>query len=400
MKKIFKIIIFFLILISLSGCYNYKEINEYAIVSAVSIDKSSKENKKYTVAIQIMNAKKDEESNTISIAFYKADGNTVYECLQKMTLDLPKELYLGHNEVVIVSEELLKKENALNYLDYFLRDSEVEKDSLIIIAKDEKAFDVLKIITPLENIPSRNLKETIKVADEYKATLSSITLDEFISKLSNNGEEAILPSVKITGKIKKGKEVENIAQSDPNTKLTISTMGYFENGKLKGYLTSEEEEGYKILSNTASGTYINVKCDDKNYATIRIKKAKAKETLSFKDGMPYVKINNNVTGVLTEYNCKADFLKNKNDIKKLEEKANKKIIKLANKALNKLYKEHKSDVLSFGEKYYSKKYKFLKKYNIKENDIKDKLSFSVKANVNIDKIGLTIKSIREVNKDE
>ena len=31
MKKIFKIIIFFLILISLSGCYNYKEINEYAI---------------------------------------------------------------------------------------------------------------------------------------------------------------------------------------------------------------------------------------------------------------------------------------------------------------------------------------------------------------------------------
>ena len=291
MKKTFKLLFLLAIVIILSGCYNYKEINEYAIVSAVSIDKSNKENKKYTIGIQIMNAKKDEESDTSSIAFYKADGNTIYECMQKMILDVPKELYLGHNEVVIISEDLLKKESALNYLDYFMRDSEVEKDSLIIISKEKKAYDVLKIITPLETIPSRNLKETIKVADDYKGTLSAITLDEFISKLSNDGEDAILPSVKVTGKIKSGKEVENIAQSDPDTKLTLSNMGYFEKGKLKGYLTNEEEEGYKILSNTSNGTYINVKCDNKNYATIRLKSSKIKENLTFKNKKPFLHLS-------------------------------------------------------------------------------------------------------------
>ena len=307
--KIIKILTFIVIIFSLTGCFDYKEINDYAVVSAISIDKSNKKNKKYTVGIQIMNAKKDEESEASSIAFYKSDGDTIYEGLEQILLDLPKELYLGHNEVLILGEELLKKESALNFLDYFLRDSEVEKDSLVIVAKEDKAYEVLKIITPLEAIPSRNLKETIKIADNFRGELSSVTLDEFIASLSNNGEDPVLPSVKITGKTSKGEKNENISRSDPSAKIELDKMAFFENGKLKGYLNKEEEQGYKILSDTANGTYINVKCDSKNYATIRIKNANTKEKLLFKDSKPVVKLNANITGRLLEYNCKSDFLK-------------------------------------------------------------------------------------------
>lgn len=399
MKKI-KVFIFLIMILLLTGCYNYKEINDYAIVSAISIDESKKENKKYTIGIQIMNAKKDEESDSSSIAFYKSDGNTVYECMQKILLDLPKEIYLGHNEVVILSDELLKKESPLNFLDYFLRDSEIEKDSLVIISREENAYDILKIITPLETIPSRNLKETIKVADDFKGTLSAITLDEFIAGLSNNGEDPILPSVKISGKVDKGKQTKNVSQSDPNAKIKLSTLGYFENSKLKGFLSEEEEEGYKILSNTSNGTYINVKCDDKNYATIRIKSSKTKENLTFKDNKPYVKLNNKISARLIEYNCKIDFLKDDKKIKKLEKDSSKKAKKLITKAINKLYKENNSDALMYGEKFYGRKNSDLKKLNIKEKDIKKIVSFSLKTSVKIEKIGLTIKSIKEVSRHE
>ena len=227
--KIIKILTFIVIIFSLTGCFDYKEINDYAVVSAISIDKSNKKNKKYTVGIQIMNAKKDEESEASSIAFYKSDGDTIYEGLEQILLDLPKELYLGHNEVLILGEELLKKESALNFLDYFLRDSEVEKDSLVIVAKEDKAYEVLKIITPLEAIPSRNLKETIKIADNFRGELSSVTLDEFIASLSNNGEDPVLPSVKIAGKTSKGEKNENISRSDPSAKIELDKMAFFEN---------------------------------------------------------------------------------------------------------------------------------------------------------------------------
>lgn len=399
MKNI-KLFILLIIITLLCGCYNYKEINDYSIVSAISIDESKKENKKYTIGIQIMNAKKDEESDTSSIAFYKSDGNTVYECLQQIILDLPKELYLGHNEVVIISEDLLKKESALNYLDYFMRDSEVEKDSLIIIARDENAYDVLKIITPIETIPSRNLKETIKVADDYRGTLSAITIDEFIASLSNNGEDPILPSVKISGKIKEGQKSDNISQSNPEAKIKLSTIGYFEEGKLKDFLTKEEEEGFKILSNSANGTYINIKCDDENYATIRIKKADTDENLSFINEKPHVKLNNKIRGTLIEYNCKIDFLKDEKYIKELEQKASKKVKTLTLKAINKLYKENNSDALMYGEKFYDRKNKLLKKYKIKESNVKKLVTFDISSKVKIEKIGLTIKSIKEVSESE
>ena len=65
MKKIFNAIVFIIILFTLSGCFNYKEINDYAIVSGISIDENKEKSvDKYKVGIQIMNAKKDEESDS------------------------------------------------------------------------------------------------------------------------------------------------------------------------------------------------------------------------------------------------------------------------------------------------------------------------------------------------
>ena len=142
-KKIFKIFIIIIFLFSLSGCYNYKEINNYAIVSGVSIDKNNDDVNKYKIGVQIMNAKKNEEDNSSLITFYEASGKTIYDALEKIILDSPKELYLGHNEVIVISEELLKKENPLNYLDYFMRDPESAKDAVVITSKEKKASSIL-----------------------------------------------------------------------------------------------------------------------------------------------------------------------------------------------------------------------------------------------------------------
>lgn len=400
MKKIFKFFIILFSLFSLSGCFNYKEINDYAIVSGISIDIKEDDPTKYEVGIQIMNAKKDEESQNSLITIYKTDGNTIYEAFEKIMLDSPKELYLGHNEVVVISEDLLKTKDPLNYLDYFLRDSEVEKDSLVMVSKEDKAYNILKIITPLETIPSRNLKSTLSVADNFSGTLTMVTIDEFISNLSIPGEEAIIPSIIITGNVKDGEKMENIAESDPKAKLKFGNLGYFKDNKLVGYLTSDESTGYNFLAQTPKETYINVKCDDKNYATIRVTKAKLKENLSFKNKKPVVNIESKVNADLLEYNCSADFLKSEKYIKELEKKAASKIKTLMVKATDKLYKEEKSDVLKYGSKFYGEKYKDMKTLNYKQDEIVNDVTFNFKTSVNIGSTNLSIKSIREGIKNE
>lgn len=395
MKNVFKILILLITLFSLSGCFNYKEINEYAIVSGISIDIKEDDPSKYEVGIQIMNAKKDEESDNSLITIYKAEGDTIYEAFEKIMLDSPKELYLGHNEVVVIEEDLLKMKNPLNYLDYFLRDSQVEKDSLVMVSKEDKAYDVLKIITPLETIPSRNLKSTLSVADNFSGSLTLVTIDEFISDLSLEGEEAIIPSIMIKGNVKEGEKMENIAESDPKAKLKFGTLGYFKNGKFKGYLTSDESVGYNFLVGEPNQTYVNVKCSSKNYATIRVTGSKLKEDLSFKDKKPLVSINVKVSADLLEYNCDADFIKSEKHIKELEKKVASKIKKLMVKATDKLYKEEKSDVLKYGSKFYGKRYKEMKKLGYKKDDIANNVSFTFKTEANINSTNLSIKSVRE-----
>ncbi len=400
MKNVFKILVLLITLFSLSGCFNYKEINEYAIVSGISIDEKDDDPSKYEVGIQIMNAKKEEESDNSLITIYKADGNTIYEAFEKIMLDSPKELYLGHNEVVVISENLLKNKDPLNYLDYFLRDSQVEKDSLVMVAKNDKASNVLKIITPLETIPSRNLKSTLSIADNFSGTLTIVTIDEFISSLSSDGEDAIIPSIIITGKVKEGEKMENIAESDPKAKLKFGTLGYFKNGNFAGYLTSDESTGYNFLANTPKESYVNVKCDNKNYATIRVTDSKLKEKLSFKDKKPVVSVDSKVNADLLEYNCSADFLKSEKYINELEKKAASKIKKLMTKATDKLYKEEKTDVLKYGSKFYGKKYQEMKKLGLKKGRIADNVMFKFNTSVNINSTNLSIKSVREEIENE
>lgn len=381
MKKIFKILVLLFTFLSLTGC-DYKEINDYAIVSGISIDINKKNNSKYDVGVQIMNAKKDEESSNSQITFYKASGKTIYEALRKIILDSPKELYLGHNEVVIISEHLLKKEDPLNYLDFFMRDSRFEKDSLVIVSKNNRADSVLKIITPLETIPSRNLKATLKNADIFNGSLSIITMDEFVSTLKNKNKEAILPSIIITGDYKDGEKMKNIEESNPNAKLKFSTLAYFKNNKLKGYLTNDESVGYNMIINEAEKTYINVKCDNKNYATLQVEKAKSSENIYQNKSL--VKINTKVDSNLVEYNCKADFINNEKYIKDLEKKSAKKVKNLINKAIEKLYEQEKTDAIGYTDRFYKNK-----DFNI--NNIK----FEIKTKVSIKSTNLSIKSVKE-----
>ena len=142
-------------------------------------------------------------------------------------------------------------------------------------------------------------------------------------------------------------------------------------------------------------TYVNIKCDDSNYATIRITNSNIKEKIFYENKVPTVKINANISADILEYNCKADFIKNDKELNELEKGSENKINKLMKKAINKLYVEEKSDVLKYCEKFNARKYNETKLYKYSKNDILNKLKFKINTKVNIKSTELSIKSIRE-----
>lgn len=392
LKKI-KYIILILIIITLSGCYNYKELNDSAIVSAISIDINDNKTDKYTIGVQIMNAKKKENTNVSEIAFYEADGATIYDALGQIVLSSPKELYLGHMEVVVLGEELLKKKDPLEYLDFFMRDSRAEKDAVVIVAKEDNAKNILKVITPLETIPSQNLKASLFNSANLSGTTNIITLDELVSNLMEEGKESVLPAVVLTGSAKEGESQDNIKDSDPDVRIKFDNLAVLKNGKLIGYLNENESFGFNIVTADAKNTYIKIKCDNENFATLEITSLKTNEEISFKNKKPNVTIKTSAKTNIIEYNCKMNFINDDKLIGEIEKKAEKRIERLINSFLEKSYNEYQTDTLHYGSVFYKEKEKQMKKYGYTNKTIKKDITFNVNADVKVDGNGLTLKSV-------
>lgn len=385
MKKFVLIVITLFILLISSGCYNYKEINDMAIVSSIGIDKDNK-NDKYIVSAQIMNSKESEDSEDSQITVYTKEGDTVHEALRNITLKSPRKLYGNHLSKIVLSEEVAK-EGIDNILDIFNRITEVRNEFIITIVKEDKASDVLKVLTTTESIPAEYVKLSLKIADKTSGLTYATKLDEFISLYLKKGIDPVVPVLKIDKKEKKGTTINNITTTNPISKIVIEDLAVTNKGKLETYLKNEEIIGYNFLRNQIQKMIIPVKCDDENnYASILILKNKTKSNAAKKDNKYIINFNINSEAIITEYNCKKDLTDEK-VIKKLEKDTEKKIKRYIKKSLNK-QKETKGKFLGLERIIYLDypKYKnedYSVKYNAKVNLVrKGEIRNSVKGENN------------------
>lgn len=385
MKKFVLIVITLFILLISSGCYNYKEINDMAIVSSIGIDKDNK-NDKYIVSAQIMNSKESEDSEDSQITVYTKEGDTVHEALRNITLKSPRKLYGNHLSKIVLSEEVAK-EGIDNILDIFNRITEVRNEFIITIVKEDKASDVLKVLTTTESIPAEYVKLSLKIADKTSGLTYATKLDEFISLYLKKGIDPVVPVLKIDKKEKKGTTINNITTTNPISKIVIEDLAVTNKGKLETYLKNEEVIGYNFLRNQIQKMIIPVKCDDENnYASILILKNKTKSNAAKKDNKYIINFNINSEAIITEYNCKKDLTDEK-VIKELEKDTEKKINRYIKKSLNK-QKETKGKFLGLERIIYLDypKYKnedYSVKYNAKVNLVrKGEIRNSVKGENN------------------
>ena len=385
MKKFVLIIITLFILLISSGCYNYKEINDMAIVSSIGIDKDNK-NDKYIVSAQIMNSKESEDSEDSQITVYTKEGDTVHEALRNITLKFPRKLYGNHLSKIVLSEEVAK-EGIDNILDTFNRVTEVRNEFIITIVKEDKASDVLKVLTTTESIPAEYVKLSLKIADKTSGLTYATKLDEFISLYLKKGIDPVVPVLKIDKKEKKGTTINNITTTNPISKIVIEDLAVTNKGKLETYLKNEEIIGYNFLRNQIQKMIIPVKCDDENnYASISILKNKTKSSAEKKDNKYIINFNINSEAIITEYNCRKD-LSDEKVIKELEKDTEKKIKRYIKKSLNK-QKETKGKFLGLERIIYLDypKYKnedYSVKYNVNVNLVrKGEIRNSVKGENN------------------
>lgn len=394
MKKIFILII---LLFCVSGCWNYKELDDYSIVTGIAIDKSKDD---YEVSILISNASKSSGdtpgSSESKSVVYSGKGNSIFKALKDISLISPKELYLDHFSILIISEEIAE-EGIYNISDFFLRYPNARKDFSIAIAKDCKAKDTLKIITPLTDFPSQSISDNLESSSKLQGTINNLNYNELVYNLLAPGMEISMNSIKIIGDEKEGSSKDNIESSEPKTYLKLGNLAIFKNDKFVKWTTTEESYGINIINNNISEMYIKIKLDD-GYVVVSPITFSSNVKVELKDNKPIVNINAEGNAKIMEVNGHID-LEDDKIINEVRKKTNKAVKKYMNKAIN-LSIKNKTDILGIGLKFNKKYPKYFVKVKDSWNSNLDNIKFNLKSNVTIKSISSTQNSLEVLNDKE
>ena len=341
-----KIIILLILCLFLCGCGNYRELNQIAIITGIGIDKKDDN---YEVSMLIANAGKSETSSKEGESkptVYSGKGSSLIEATKEVDRKTPKQLYFGHINVVLISEDIAK-EGFLNVADWLLRNPESRKKFYLLMTKDKTAKEVLEIVSPLEAFPSQNIGTLMESNEETQAIASSITYSDFINNILTEGLEPVLPSITVAGSSKEGESKANLDKTSPSSYLKLETLAIFKGDKFQDYTNADDSKLINILKNTVKQSVFTINYD-KTKVNFNMKNIKSKITIQNNQKFN-IKVKGDAT--LAEINSNTN-LNDEKIINNIESKLNSQITKDINNLIKKLQTKYKSDILGLGNMIY------------------------------------------------
>ena len=376
MKKLLLILI---TLTFLTGCYNYRELNDLAIVTAISI---SKEKDNYNIAVQVVNPKKDQDtssSNEPDFIVYKSKGETLQAAFESLVKESPKRMYKTQMQILIIDEKMAKN-NIKEVFEYLARNPEIRNEFNVLIGKSD---NILETLTPLDNLSSQNILDSLKASSKYLGNTNLLTFNELLSDYQNEKTEMAIPVIKLTSqKNKDDKNTEKILEKTTTTPaIVLDNISIFKDNKLIGYLSTKETVSYNFINNNITLTNIKKDYPNNKYIAYKILKSKSKLEVTPKKHTITLTIKGNAEINEATYNI--DLSKEKN-IKKLEKSLNKRLEKMITSSFNSTRKKYNSDIYGFEDLYYKKDPKYYNKIK-KDWDSKEfqKIKLKVKSNIKI-----------------
>ena len=246
----------------------------------------------------------------------------------------------------------------LYVIDFLFRYPQTRNNFYLVLAKDKKASDILKVTTPIETFPSQNLAKNLEITDKLQGLTYTVDFTDFTKSLVSEGINPILPSVTIIGNSEEGNKEENVQQNEPSTYLKLDMLGLFKKDKFVAWANPNQSKGINIINNKIYILGVII-----DYQNEKIVTEITEMKTDFKVENNKVKITIGATGAIQEVNSNVD-LYNLKTIEEIQNSDVEKIKEYVNDAIN-LAKDNKTDIFGFGNYVYKNNPK-------KWNEIKDK----------------------------
>ena len=385
-----------LLLPLLSGCYNYRELNELGITTAVSID--YKDNNFYVIAEVINPIKQQDASSSNNSPFvnYNSSSSSLQDAFRKVVLESPRQLYAAQLEIIVLSEEVVNN-HLEEVLEYFARDPEARTEIKIIVAKTEDSTKAITLQTLLTSLSSSNIINSLDLQSKVLGMAYPVTLNELLNMYIDPYLEVVLPSMTLYGNYEIGDEKENITTSSPKAIVKIDGSTITKDNKILGYLDLEESKILNLINGKLKETIIKMNYYD-GYIIFEPNRIKVSRELDIKNNI--IKIN--ISGYSKTKEIQSNInLKDSKEVEKLNKALNMELEKKITDTFNSIREKYGTDVFGFQELYYRTNYKYFKENCTNwYEDIYPKIKLEVKANVRLYEKGSTLGGLRYERKNK
>lgn len=384
MKK--KVLIFILIALIFNGFRDAREVNYMAIVSSIGIDVTDED--EYIITAEVFNTKKNDSSSSNSnpeIITYESKANSVHKALRDMLKKSPNKLYLGHLDLVMLSENAAK-EDVTEAVDFFIRDNEGSSDFMVVITKDTTPQEILNSSSKVNSSIAKEITEIIKTTYKYVGSATDYLLVDNLDMILDDGRATVMSAISFDDENEiSSKENDNESNSnDDNENLTpkfkSENIAYFKSRSFCGYLDENESIVYNLLKNKLQNTILTIG-EGENLLVAEITTANSKLSPKYEDDNFIVDIDVNIEANITEVGDKVSYEVN-DKIDEYKAKLEEEITKKISDALYNYQNKYKEDIVGYG----SLLYKYLPKEYLKVkdkfyNEYFQKVKSNVKVNV-------------------
>ncbi|MBR3673542.1 MAG: Ger(x)C family spore germination protein [Clostridia bacterium] len=365
-KKILLILCILLInLISLSGCYDARGIEDLAYVTALGIDINDNNTLSLTFQISIPGTNSESGSSQSS-----KTENTTVQCtsidsgISLVNSYISKQINLSHCKALVFSEKIAKQ--GLNkYIDTLSNNVEIRPDCNVIITRCT-AKDFIENATPsIETLTARYYEVALK-SSEYTGYTTSTEFATFVNDIKNS----FIQASAILGGINNGdNKIENppyigvdssykANESPIDDVNNVETFGtaVFHDDKLVGELSGFETVCFLLISDKIEICTISVPSPFETNAEIDLsirKSKKPKIDVELINGSPYITVDLYLEAHGLTLNETIDYT-SISDTELLENSANKFLESEITNFLYKTSSKFNSDIFGFGKHVLSK----------------------------------------------
>ena len=366
--KLFKIIVCIALICSVfSGCMHQTNLKNLIVIECVGIDNDEDG---VQLTVQSLNpgkstgVEKPEGNMTINTV---EKGTTIVEAISNLNKAMSKELFFGHNKIIVFSREVCETD-LNNKLDYFLRSSDARADVAVCMA-DGDAKKVLENSEDGAHVPVENMVYLIGNGQKMGTSIY-ITTNDLLNLYADKTTDMYLPVLK-----------ERADQDN----VELSGIAIFSNDKLSYILDEEETLGFMLMSGKIKNCYLEIHDEDLGNIGIEVIPTKIKKKVDIVDGGVVFKVDVKGHLMINEVEKGIANVLKEEHLKMICSKAEEKISYLCSRAFS-ACQEHDSDSIRVGE-YLAKDSP--ESYELLSDDWNKyfkTVSFSVKSDMNLKKI--------------